>query len=173
MILDDELKDISEYQPTRKQSLTKLKLHQYVNPQIIGSLTPLTLPKIRQYLYPTTVEEVERWAASEPIFWYWFIMPNEQVEKLNALKNEAVDTLSKLMTEEIIDGKAAQVKLKVAQLVLGISEKPQVQTTVTKNTMHVQGLKEIPKALEKKSHAELHSEIMRLNQAHNLSEPDI
>jgi len=157
--------DISEFQPTQRQLLAKTKLHQFVPAHIIGCLTPESLPNLRGYLYPISVEEVLEWHINNRVFWFWLTIANEQVTKLFSMKAQAVQTISNILNGDLPDAKLASVQLKAAQLLLELKESP--TRSVTKNTMNITGSSSLPKSLKKKSLVELQEELKRLDTKNN------
>lgn len=153
--------DISEFLPSQRQLLAKTKLHQYVPSNVIGGLTPENIGNLRGYLYPISVDEILRWHLECKIFWFWFVIPNEQVTKLHAMKGKAVAAIQSILNGDVLDSKLAGIQLKAAQLLLNLTDKP--STSVTQNTMHITGgANDLPKALKKKSNIELQEELKRL-----------
>lgn len=153
--------DISEFIPTQRQLLAKAKLHQFVPSNIIGGLTPETISKIRGYLFPITVEEILKWHFDCKVFWFWFVLENEQVTKLNAMKGAAVGVIRDILQGDVADSKLAGVQLKAASMLLNLSDKP--SSSITKNTMNISSSSsDLPKALKKKSTVELQEELKRI-----------
>ena len=158
--------NISDFIPTQRQLLAKTKLHMYVPPNVIGGLMPSNISKLRGYLYPITIPEIEEWALSTSIFWFWFTLPNEQVLRLHAMRGEATDRIGEILRGEVADAKMAATQLKAAQLILNLNDKP--SPMVTRNTMNIQGgPSDIPKNLQKKSTIELQEELKKLREANN------
>ena len=156
--------DLAEFQPTQRQLLTKLKLHQYVPSHIIGGLTPKNVGSLESYLYPVTGDEILRWHLENRIFWFWFTIQNEQATALHRMKGRAVQVFSDILENQIPDAKLAAVQLKAAQMLLNITDK--ATTTVTQNTMNV-GRDDVPRSLKKKSTVELQEELKRLESKNN------
>ncbi len=158
--------NISDFIPTQRQLLAKTKLHMYVPPNVIGGLMPSNISKIRGYLYPITVPEIEEWNLNISIFWFWFTLPNEQVLRLHSMRGEATDKLGEILRGEVPDAKMAATQLKAAQLILNLNDKP--SANVTRNTMNIQGgPSDIPKNLQKKSTIELQEELKKLRAENN------
>jgi len=158
--------DIESFTPTNRQKIAKQLLHSNVNQQIIGTLTPENMSRLRMFLYPITLDEILRWHTSDSRFWVWFKISNVHFSKIEELKKKAVGSLSAIIDGEFDDAKAAGVRLNAAKLVLDFDNKP--QTNVTANTMNVTARNGIPKALAKKSNEEIQAEILKISEAHNL-----
>jgi hypothetical protein len=152
--------DISEFQPTQRQLLAKIKLHTYVPAHVIGALTPETITTLRGYLFPISMDEIQRWHIESRVFWFWFILPNEQATRLYHMKGAAVDAINNILTGDVLDSKLAGIQLKAAQLLLNMTEKS--TTSVTQNTMHISSGADLPKSLRKKSNVELQEELKKL-----------
>jgi hypothetical protein len=152
--------DISEFRPTQRQLLAKTKLHTFVPAHIIGGLTPETLTSLRGYLFPVSVDEILRWHLESRIFWFWFVIQNEQVTRLHSMKGSAVEAISNILHGDVLDSKLAGIQLKAAQLLLNLTDK--ATTSVTQNTMHISSGSDLPKTLRKKSNVELQEELKRL-----------
>jgi hypothetical protein len=157
--------DIANFQATDKQLLAKVKVHQYVSPQVLGTLTMDNIHRIRQYIYPISIEDLKDWVLEDEAFWYWFILPNEQALRLSRMKAQAVSVLQDVLTGQVPDAKLAGIQLKAAQLLLSMSDKP--QQNVTKNSLNITGRPEVPKELAKKSTVDLQNEILKLQKEHN------
>ena len=157
--------DIADFIPSQRQLLTKTKLHQYVPPHILGNLTPETLPTLRGYLYPITVDEVMKWHLDCDVFWFWLTVENEQITKLYKMKSAAVEVIGNILSGDVLDTKLAGTQLKAAQLLLGLRDKP--NNSVTQNTVNVSSGEALPKSLRKKSTVELQEELKRIESKNN------
>lgn len=157
---DNEDMDISNFVPTKRQILAKIKLHTFVPSHVIGALTPDNIVRVQSHLFPVRIDEIMEWNTKDSMFWFWFILQNEQAVRMNNMKSQAVDTISNILAGNVPDAKLASTQLKAAQLLLNISDK--VSPSVTKNTMNISGSPRLPKALAKKSERELQAEIKRL-----------
>lgn len=154
--------DISEFQPTQRQLLAKIKLHQFVPQNIIGGLSPETIGNLRAYIFPISVEEIQEWHMDNRVFWFWFTIRNEQTVRLHSLKSMAADTIGAILRGDVADVKLAGVQLKAAQLMLDLRDKP--DQVVTNNTMNISGNSHsLPRSLKKKSTIELQEELKRLD----------
>ncbi len=161
-VMDEQ--ELQDFQPTQRQLLAKLKLHQYVPASIIGGLTPKNVEQLEAYLYPVTSSEVMRWHLDSKIFWFWFTLQNEQATALHNMKRRAVQVFNDILDNQIPDAKLASVQLKAAQMLLNITDKP--TTTVTQNTMNI-SRDDVPRSLKKKSTVELQEELKRLEMKNN------
>lgn len=161
--IEIDIFDIAKFRPTKRQEYVKHKLHQYIDGETIGKLTPQNIGKMKQYFYPIEEKEIIEWAVNVPGFWPWLVVANEQQFELNALKPEAVNCIGSILKGEVADGKLAQTQLRAAQILLSISERP--TTNVTQNTMNIRGVTNAPKMLMKKTTTQLQDEILKLQQS--------
>ncbi len=159
--------DIENFKPTNRQKVAKKLLHSNVNPQVIGSLTPETITRIRQFLFPIKLEEILEWHRQTPVFWVWFKIDQVHFGKMDSLKRDAVMAVNDVLMGNFDDPKAANVRLAAAKLVMDFGSKQ--QTNVTANTMNITAKSGIPKALAKKSNEELEAQILKLEQDHDLA----
>lgn len=159
--------DIATYKASKRQQYVKYKLHQCISPQEIGQMTIKNIHRVRHYFYPIEMEEIIGWAMDSSVFWQWLVIANEQIFELNALRPSAVGCIKSILEGDVADSKMAQTQLKAAQLLLSMSDKP--PTHVTQNTMNIGGERLIPKALAKKTPAQIQEEILKLQKTVDIS----
>lgn len=78
--------------------LVRKKLHRYCPPKILGSLTPDSLSVIEPYIYPMTVSKLRKYIKEDPNIWYYLVLPEADVLRLDALRDKAVDVLTDVLT---------------------------------------------------------------------------
>lgn len=157
-ILDD-MEDV-KFEPSDRQLLFKLTLHKKVPSSVLGRLYIDTLELVKNHISPFSIEEVKSWASMHTEFMTWLLAPDDYELKIHKAKLEAAECLVELMRTPADDPRVLAVKLKAAEAILKIDNKPQVGKIT--NTVRLPSL---PKDLERKSIDALQGELRKLQEA--------
>lgn len=107
--------------------LVRRKIHKYLSPKLIATMTPDRLDEIQAYLYPMDYRKLRKMVIDDPRLWYYITVPESDYLSLEKYRTQAMKVLEESLTSETAgldrDGVAAfKARIDVAKTILSLTD---------------------------------------------------